>query len=79
MAIGRAVTRANRDRRATGEDSLPRWNPYQLRHACLTRVRLEHGLEAAAAIGGHSTTRMTEGYSYQAEGELARNIAAEMG
>lgn len=78
-AIGRAVTRANRDRREANEQPLQKWTPYQLRHAAMTRVRSAKGLEAAKAVGGHATVLMSEGYTVQAERELARRIVAEMG
>lgn len=86
-AIARAVKRANRDRAAAGEDEngkpklapLPEWTPYMLRHSALTRIRAALGLEAAKAVGGHSSVVMTEGYSQMAERELARQTAAELG
>ena len=37
IAIERAVQRANEERSA--DNQLPRWNPYQLRHAALSRIR----------------------------------------
>lgn len=39
------------------------FTPYQLRHTALTKARQEAGLEAAAAVGGHSSSRMTEEYA----------------
>jgi len=36
-------------------------------------------VEAAKAVGGHSTVVMTEGYSASAERELDRRVAAELG
>jgi len=84
--IRRAVARANRGRQEANEarperesPMLPHWTPYQLRHAALTRIRAARGIEAAKAIGGHSNTIVTEGYSRQAERELARQIAGELG
>ena len=78
-AIARAITRANRDRHEAGEELLPRWTPYQLRHAALTRVRTARGLEAAKAVGGHSAAGITEVYSRAAERDLARRVAGELG
>ncbi|MCB9869353.1 MAG: site-specific integrase [Planctomycetes bacterium] len=85
-AIERAVTRANRERKAKNAEGhqpplalLPVWTPYQLRHAALTRIRLAQGLEVAKAVGGHASALMTEAYSTHAERELARRAAADMG
>lgn len=51
-AIYRACVRAR----------LERWHPYQLRHAAVTRIALEHGKEVAAAVAGHAKVLTTERY-----------------
>ena len=38
--VQRAVKAANRQRTAEGLPPIPRWHPYQLRHAAATRLRL---------------------------------------
>src|SRR5262249_18154899 len=49
-AIRKGVERANRDR---GDGpQVPAWHPNQLRHTYATRVRKEHGLEAAQVLLG---------------------------
>jgi integrase len=37
-----------------------RWSPNQLRHTAATRIRKEHGLEAAALILGHASAEITD-------------------
>jgi integrase len=54
------------------------WNPYQLRHARITEVRKEAGIEAAQAIGGHSNLKTTEIYAKRVE-DFARQAAAKSG
>lgn len=60
-------------------DLLPIWTNYELRHAALSRIRFALALEAAAAVGGHSATEMTEHYSRAAQQEQARRAAAATG
>lgn len=55
-----------------------RWHPHQLRHAAATRIRREHGLEAARVILGHRGVRMTEHYS-DVDNVIARRIASVAG
>jgi site-specific recombinase XerC len=55
-----------------------RWHPYQLRHAFATRVRKEHGLEAAQVLLGHSRADVTQVYAERNE-ELASAIAQKIG
>ena len=85
-AIGRAVARANQERRRRNAEEdldlpmLERWTIYRVRHTGLGRVRAsKYGLEGAKAVGGHSSVSMTEDYTIAAEHELALKIAAEMG
>jgi hypothetical protein len=55
-----------------------RWSPNQLRHTFATRVRKEHGLEAAQVLLGHSRADLTQVYAERNEG-LAATIAAKIG
>src|SRR5262249_54303815 len=55
-----------------------RWHPNQLRHSFATRVRKEHGLEAAQVLLGHSRADVTQVYAERDE-ELATAIAAKIG
>ena len=52
--------------RACDRGKLPRWHPYQLRHAAVTRIALEHGKEVAAAVAGHAQVLTTERYDHGA-------------
>lgn len=72
QSYGRAISRACE---ASG---LPHWHPHQLRHAYATRVRESHGLDAAQALLGHATARVTEIYAQKSAG-LARKVADELG
>jgi len=57
---------------------IPGWTPHRLRHTAATRVRKEHGLEAAQVVLGHATADVTQVYAERNEA-LARRIAEEMG
>jgi len=48
------------------------WTPYQLRHLAGTTIATEHGLEAAAAVLGHSSTGVTQIYTHQPDAETLR-------
>ncbi|MFO0822508.1 MAG: site-specific integrase [Gemmataceae bacterium] len=54
------------------------WHPNQLRHTFATRVRKEHGLEAAQVLLGHSKADVTQIYAAKNE-ELAATVAAKIG
>lgn len=54
------------------------WHPYQLRHSYATKVRKQHGLEAAGAVLGHSRMSATEVYAERDE-QLAATVAAKIG
>lgn len=56
-AYRRAITRA------AEKAKVPHWYPYQLRHGAATSVREALGVEAAAALLGHSRTSMTDHYA----------------
>jgi integrase len=55
-----------------------RWHPNQLRHSFATRVRKQHGLEAAQVLLGHSLADVTQVYAERNE-ELAAKVAAKIG
>jgi site-specific recombinase XerC len=55
-----------------------RWHPHQLRHSAATRIRKEHGLEAAQVILGQRTISATQIYA-EANVELARQIMRKVG
>ena len=48
------------------------WTPYQLRHLAGTTIATEHGLEAAAAVLGHSSTGVTQIYAHEPDAETLR-------
>lgn len=54
------------------------WHPYQLRHSFATRVRKEHGLEAAQVLLGHSRADVTQLYAEKNEA-LGAAVAAKIG
>ena len=55
-----------------------RWHPNQLRHTFATKVRKEHGLEAAQVLLGHAKADVTQIYAEKNEA-LAVAVAAKMG
>jgi integrase len=55
-----------------------RWHPNQLRHTFATRVRREHGLEAAQVLLGHARADVTQLYAEKNE-QLAATVAARIG
>ena len=63
IAVARAVRACNRDRVDLGEEPIPAWTPYQLRHAAATRLRREHGLEVVRCVLGHSSAEKSEVYA----------------
>ena len=58
--------------------AIPRWFPYQLRHAAVTANSLRYGVETAAYIAGHKSLKTTEIYDHKGEA-LARLAAEERG
>ena len=46
------------------EEQIPHWFPYQLRHAAITITSLENGKDAAQALAGHTSSKMTEVYDH---------------
>jgi integrase len=63
---------------AAKKANVEHWHPYQLRHAYGTKVRKEHGLEAAQVLLGHSRADVTQVYAQRNE-ELAATVAAKIG
>ena len=55
-----------------------RWHPNQLRHTFATRVRKQHGLEAAQVLLGHSRADVTQVYA-EKNMELAAAVVAKIG
>ena len=54
------------------------WHPYQLRHSFATRVRKEHGLEAAQVALGHAKADVTQVYA-ERNLDLAVEVARKVG
>jgi integrase len=78
LAIRRAVARANKVRKKSGEPPLPHWVPYQLRYLRLREIRKSHGLEASQATAGHSDSVMTNHYA-PANWDMAARAARATG
>jgi integrase len=55
-----------------------RWHPNQFRHSFATRVRKQHGLEAAQVLLGHACADVTQVYAERNE-QLAAAVAAVVG
>jgi integrase len=64
--------------RACEKAGVEHWHPNQLRHGFATRVRKEHGLEAAQVLLGHSKADVTQVYAERNEA-LAASVAAKIG
>lgn len=60
--------------RACANAAVPHWHPHQLRHTVLTRLRREHGAEAARIIAGHSDIDTTLIYAERDAG-IAQKVA----
>jgi len=71
-AYCRAITRA------CEKAEIERWTPHWLRHTFCTRIREAHGIEAAQALAGHSTSEMTNHYSSRMD-SLAAQTAGMVG
>ena len=55
-----------------------RWNPHQLRHAAITRIQREYGIEKARIIAGHATAMTTDIY-VEADTQAAIEIMGMVG
>jgi integrase len=64
--------------RACLRAGIPPWNPHRLRHSAATRVRRECGIEAASAVLGHSSLKVTEIYAERNRG-LAEEAMERLG
>lgn len=71
-AISRAV------HLACTKHGIPRWFPYQIRHAYGTRVRKDFGLEHAQVSMGHAQANVTQVYA-QRDLEKALEVAKAIG
>ncbi len=56
-------TYGNAIERACLKAGIPEWHPNQLRHSKATEIRREAGLDAARAVLGHRTPKVTEVYA----------------
>lgn len=77
-AIQRGVELANRSRRAAGLPLLPGWAPNQLRHLRAGELEESLGIEASAAVLGHSKVETTAIYARRKR-QLACEAARRMG
>jgi len=84
VAIQRAALRADKQARREHPSAeadkrlVPGWSPNQLRHLAATTIRAEFGLEAAAAILGHTRVSTTEIYA-QANKQRAVEVVGRIG
>lgn len=78
QAIQRGIAAAQERARKRNAYVPRKWTPHQLRHARGTIVRDRYGIEAAAAILGHSAVDVTELYTARSLA-LARTVAGEIG
>jgi integrase len=64
-AIKYGVTRSNRERTKVDSEALEiaKWSPYQLRHSFATKMRRDHGVEAAQLGLGHARTNIVDVYA----------------
>jgi len=60
--------------RACDRAGVKRWFPYMLRHTGITRIGLEHGVEAAQHTAGHRDIKTTLRY-FHGENEIAKRVA----
>ena len=67
-AVGHAIRQANK-----AGHKIPKWSPYQLRHANATATEKALGLDKAQAVLRHTTANTTKRYAH---GQLA--IAEEV-
>ena len=83
-AITRAADRADHwahgGRVAADEDRLvPHWHPHQLRHTAATEIRREFGLEAAAAVLGHSSPIITDAVYAERSRKTVEDVMRRLG
>ena len=46
------------------DEKIPKFYPYQLRHAAITKTSFENGRDAAQTLAGHTSSKMTETYDH---------------
>jgi len=61
-AVQYGIAKANKQ--LPVEEQIPHWFPYQLRHAAITITSLTHGKDAAQALAGHTSAKMTANYDH---------------
>ena len=64
--------------RACEKAGVERWSPHQLRHTAATKLRREHGIEAARVILGHRSAEVTEIYA-EIDQEKALQVMGQVG
>lgn len=64
--------------RACVEAKVAHWHPHRLRHLAATELRAMYGAEAARAILGHSTLKVTEVYA-EVDEQVSIKIMGEIG
>ena len=77
--VGAAYTSASYGRAiadACKRAGVERWTPYQLRHTHAVAIRERFGLDAAQAVLGHSSARMSEHYAKLTERTLVHVMEA---
>jgi hypothetical protein len=77
-AIQRGIEMANRNRHTAGLTPLPGWAPNQLRHLRAGELEESLGIEASAAVLGHSKVETTAIYARRKR-QLACEAARRMG
>jgi integrase len=65
-------------KRACQKAGVPHWHPHQLRHTKATEIRREAGLDAARAVLGHRSPRVTEVYA-EIDAAKAADVMAKLG
>tara|TARA_R110002072_G_scaffold100429_3_gene221186 strand:- start:88275 stop:89639 length:1365 start_codon:yes stop_codon:yes gene_type:complete len=78
-AVERGIERANAAREEGGLAPLPRWTPYQIRHAVATEADVLVDRETAAAQLGHASTTTTRRYSHDDVGKAVKASSALAG
>ena len=72
-AIEYGIRLVKRERAQQNQPPIKRWTPHQLRHTAATKLRKQHGLDAAQKILGHRSADVTQIYA-----EVDRQRAIEI-
>jgi len=72
-AVERAISAANRHRKADGLDPLPKWTPYQVRHSAGTDVARKCGSDDSRVVLGHAIPGVTGRYVHE---DIERTVEA---